>query len=89
MRAEAQKGKQVQWRSECWWVIWEPLGGGDAELTVGTVKGQGWWVLQAEAARSRCEDLAAETEMFQEQWEVPQRVVPESQCRGTDSDHRA
>ena len=70
-------------------MIWGPLGGGDAELTVGAVKGQGWWVLQAEAARTGCEDLAAETEIFQEQWEIPKRRVPENQCRGTDSDHRA
>ena len=46
-------------------------------------------MLQAEAARTGCEDLAAETEIFQEQWEIPLRGVPENQCRGTDSDHRA
>ena len=38
-------------------MIWGPLGGGDAELIVGAVKGQGWWVFQAEAARRGCEDL--------------------------------
>ena len=80
--AEAWKGKQVQLieRRGCWWVVWGPRGGGDAEPALGAVKGRGRGSRQRQAGG--CEDPAAETGVFQEQ-----HGVLGNGCRGTDSHH--